>query len=69
MIQPTLTRSPTLRNIKKHKSYDLLSKPNQLPSQTHDLQIMSSPRIMVKFRVFRFESLTKSCVLMLTLCP
>ena len=69
MIQPTLTRSPTLRNIKKHKSYDLLSKPNQLPSQTHDLQIMSSPRIMVKFRVFRFESLTESCVLMLTLCP
>ena len=69
MIQPTLTRSPTLRNIKKHKSYDLLSKPNQLPSQTHDLQIMSSPRIMVKFRVFSFESLTESSVLMLTPCP
>ena len=60
---------PRNENIKKHKSYDLLSKPNQLPSQTHDLQIMRSPGIMVKCLDFTGESLTKGCVLMLAVRP
>ena len=65
----TVRAPPCDENIKKRKSYDLLSKPNQLPSQTHDLQIMRSPRILVKCRVFRLESLTKSFVLMCVRSP
>ena len=65
----TVRAPPCDENIKKHKSYDLLSKPNQLPSQTHDLQIMRSPGIMVKCLDFTGESLTKVCMLMLAVWP